>query len=110
MKKSLSAVFEMPYNWTQETWLMHLNALLAFLTAETMDETQARTNQGTSDTISMIEAFILALMSFDEKIANQDILKDRRAHFLNAVKGMANYAKVIQMEHIQVIRIPKQTH
>lgn len=107
MKRSLSAIFEMPYHWTQEMWLQHLNALLAFLTAETMSETQARTNMGTSETISMIEAFILALMSFDNTIENEEELKLRRAHFLNAVKGMANYAKVIQMDHIEVIRIPK---
>jgi urease gamma subunit len=106
--RGLSALFDDPDNWDHEKWLQYFKTYLAFMTAEQMSEASQRTGMNAKELIAAIESFILALIYHDKTIASNDELMSRRAHFLNAVKGMQNYAKIIQMDRVEVVRINKK--
>lgn len=110
MIEGMSAVIEHPIHWSRERWTYHLNVLVAFLISENMAQAQKLTKLDPPEMIAAIESFILALISLDESVMDHAEAIRRREHVLNAIKGMQNYAKMIQMDRIEVIKIPKTPH
>ena len=101
-----------PTAWHPEKWILYFRTYLAFMGAENMKEAKEAVGLETDEVITAIESFIMGLLYHDVEISGPTEMLKRREQFMQAVKGLENYAKIVKMDKVEFFKkaVEQTTH
>lgn len=96
----VQSIVKDPKHWEPAEWDSAARTLLTFLASEHLQEVRIILQKDTPEIINTIETLIIAMITLDDKARDSEIIKNRRALLLSAIKGMSGYAGMVQIDHL----------